>query len=133
SSQRLFRSAGGPHHAALLHSRRGCKYAHQPRGRERFLNPSALRRYDWHLRTSTTRRKVEADDVSFPRVMNFDVLIIGGGAAGLMCAIEAGKRGRSVLLIEGAERPGKKILISGGGRCNFTNLHCKPDNFLSSN
>jgi predicted Rossmann fold flavoprotein len=62
-----------------------------------------------------------------------DVLILGGGAAGLMCAIEAGKRGRRVLLLERSERCGKKILISGGGRCNFTNLHCHPENFISSN
>src|SRR6201997_5616724 len=63
----------------------------------------------------------------------FDVAILGAGAAGLMCAIEAGKRGRSVLLLERADRIGKKILISGGGRCNFTNLHCTPENFLSAN
>ena len=63
----------------------------------------------------------------------FDVVVVGAGAAGLMCAIEAGKRGRRVLLIEHADRVGKKILISGGGRCNFTNLHCKPENFLSAN
>ena len=61
-----------------------------------------------------------------------DVLILGAGAAGLMCAITAGQRGRSVRLLERAERPGKKILISGGGRCNFTNLHAGPDNYLSS-
>src|SRR5277367_4831883 len=63
----------------------------------------------------------------------FDALVLGGGAAGLMCAIEAGKRGRRVAVIERSERPGKKILISGGGRCNFTNLHCSPENFLSAN
>jgi predicted Rossmann fold flavoprotein len=63
----------------------------------------------------------------------FDVIIIGGGAAGLMCGIEAGKRGRSVAVLERAERIGKKILISGGGRCNFTNLHCQPENFISAN
>ena len=63
----------------------------------------------------------------------FDALILGGGAAGLMCAIEAGKRGRRVAILEHADRLGKKILISGGGRCNFTNLHCRPENFLSSN
>jgi len=63
----------------------------------------------------------------------FDVIVLGGGAAGLMCAIEAGKRGRRVALLERAERIGKKILISGGGRCNFTNLHCGPENFLSAN
>jgi predicted Rossmann fold flavoprotein len=64
---------------------------------------------------------------------SFDVLIVGGGAAGLMCAIEAGKRGRRVAVLEHADRLGKKILISGGGRCNFTNLYCGPQNFLSSN
>ena len=64
---------------------------------------------------------------------SFDVVIAGAGAAGLMCAIEAGKRGRRVALLEHAERVGKKILISGGGRCNFTNLHCRPENFLSAN
>jgi predicted Rossmann fold flavoprotein len=64
---------------------------------------------------------------------SFDVLVLGGGAAGLMCAIEAGKRGRRVAVIEHAEHLGKKILISGGGRCNFTNLHCTAENFLSGN
>ena len=64
---------------------------------------------------------------------SFDALILGGGAAGLMCAIEAGKRGRRVAVLDHADRFGKKILISGGGRCNFTNLHCQPENFLSSN
>jgi predicted Rossmann fold flavoprotein len=60
-------------------------------------------------------------------------VILGAGAAGLMAAIEAGRRGRRVVVLERAERPGKKILISGGGRCNFTNLHTRPDNFLSAN
>jgi predicted Rossmann fold flavoprotein len=64
---------------------------------------------------------------------NFDAIVLGAGAAGLMCAIEAGRRGKRVALIEHADRVGKKILISGGGRCNFTNLHCKPENFLSAN
>ena len=64
---------------------------------------------------------------------SFDALILGGGAAGLMCAIEAGNRGRRVAVLEHADRLGKKILISGGGRCNFTNTHCQPDNFLSAN
>lgn len=63
----------------------------------------------------------------------FDVIVIGGGAAGLFCAIEAGKRRRKVLLLEHSERVGKKILISGGGRCNFTNLHASPEMFLSAN
>lgn len=63
----------------------------------------------------------------------FDVLIAGGGAAGLMCALTAGRRGRRVLVIEHANRVGKKILMSGGGRCNFTNTGTSPDNFLSAN
>ncbi len=62
-----------------------------------------------------------------------DVVIIGAGAAGLMCAIEAGKRGRRVLVLDHARAPGEKIRISGGGRCNFTNLHAGPKNFLSAN
>jgi len=63
----------------------------------------------------------------------WDVIIIGAGAAGLMCAIESGRRGRKTLLIEHCEKIGKKILISGGGRCNFTNIHASPDNYLSEN
>lgn len=64
---------------------------------------------------------------------HFDVVVLGAGAAGMMCAIEAGKRGRSVMVVEHAKNPGEKIRISGGGRCNFTNLHAGPDNFLSGN
>jgi predicted Rossmann fold flavoprotein len=63
----------------------------------------------------------------------YDALILGAGAAGFMCAMEAGRRGRRVAILELADRPGKKILISGGGRCNFTNIHCTPENFISSN
>jgi len=66
-------------------------------------------------------------------IHKFDALILGAGAAGLLCAIEAGKRGRRVAVLERADRIGKKILISGGGRCNFTNLHCRPENFISAN
>lgn len=62
-----------------------------------------------------------------------DVLIIGGGAAGLMCAIEAGRRGRRVIVVEHANRIGKKILMSGGGRCNFTNYDVRPEHYLSAN
>ncbi len=62
-----------------------------------------------------------------------DVVVIGGGAAGLLCAIEAGKRGRGVVVIEHAERIGKKIAISGGGRCNFTNINTSSDHFISAN
>lgn len=65
--------------------------------------------------------------------MKFDAIIIGGGAAGLFCAIEAGKRGRKVLVIEHNSRVGRKIIISGGGRCNFTNIHARAENFLSEN
>ena len=64
---------------------------------------------------------------------NLDVLIIGAGAAGLMCAIEAAKRGRNVLVLDHARKPAEKIRISGGGRCNFTNLHATPANYLSQN
>jgi hypothetical protein len=64
---------------------------------------------------------------------SFDVVIIGAGAAGLMCALRAGQRGRRVLLLDHAEKVGKKILVSGGGRCNFTNLEARPEAFLSNN
>ncbi|MBC7925433.1 MAG: NAD(P)/FAD-dependent oxidoreductase, partial [Bryobacteraceae bacterium] len=64
---------------------------------------------------------------------NSDVIVLGAGAAGLMCAAEAGKRGLKVVVLEGSASPGRKILISGGGRCNFTNLHTRPENFLSNN
>src|SRR5690349_12878449 len=63
----------------------------------------------------------------------FDAIVLGAGAAGLMCAIEAGKRGHRVAVLERADGLGKKILISGGGRCNFTNIHCRSENFLSAN
>lgn len=65
--------------------------------------------------------------------MFFDVIIIGAGASGLLCAITAGQRGRRVLILESSNKPGKKILMSGGGRCNFTNLNIEPECFLSSN
>lgn len=63
----------------------------------------------------------------------FDCIILGAGAAGLMCAIEAAKRRKKVIVLDHSDRPGKKILISGGGRCNFTNINTAPDRFLSSN
>ncbi|HEY9344001.1 MAG TPA: aminoacetone oxidase family FAD-binding enzyme, partial [Inquilinus sp.] len=66
-------------------------------------------------------------------MQSFDVVVIGAGAAGMMCAAEAGKRGRSVLVLDHADAPGEKIRISGGGRCNFTNLHAAPANFVSAN
>jgi len=64
---------------------------------------------------------------------SFDVVVLGAGAAGMMCAAEAGKRGRRVLLLEHGEQVGRKILISGGGRCNFTNVNARAENFLSAN
>lgn len=63
----------------------------------------------------------------------YDVVIIGGGAAGLFCAAEAARRGRKVVVLERNTQPGRKIIISGGGRCNFTNLHTRPENFVSQN
>ena len=79
-------------------------------------------------------RQVTFDPTSTARsIQTTDVLVLGGGAAGLMCAFEAGRRGRSVLVLDHADRVGKKILISGGGRCNFTNLHTRAENFLSEN
>jgi len=66
-------------------------------------------------------------------VNNYDVIVLGGGAAGLMCAAVAGRRGRRVVVLEGSNKVGKKILMSGGGRCNFTNLHCEPENYISAN
>ncbi len=66
-------------------------------------------------------------------MLKWDVIVIGAGAAGLFCAIEAGKHGRRVLVLEHSDRVGKKIAISGGGRCNFTNVFTNPDNFLSAN
>src|SRR5688572_32848623 len=65
--------------------------------------------------------------------MKADVIVVGAGAAGLMCAIEAGKRGRRVLVLEHNASIGEKIRISGGGRCNFTNIHTRPENFISEN
>ena len=64
---------------------------------------------------------------------HYDAIVIGGGAAGLMCAWQAGLLGRRVLVLERSKKIGRKILMSGGGRCNFTNLHCGPDNFISQN
>ena len=66
-------------------------------------------------------------------MLEWDVIVIGGGAAGLFCALEAGKRGRKVLVLEHTERVGKKIKISGGGRCNFTNIYTSAENFISAN
>ncbi|MDB5445982.1 MAG: hypothetical protein JWQ97_1299, partial [Phenylobacterium sp.] len=66
-------------------------------------------------------------------MQQYDVVVVGAGAAGLMCAIEAGKRGRAVLVLDHAKAPGEKIRISGGGRCNFTNIRTAPEAFVSEN
>jgi predicted Rossmann fold flavoprotein len=67
------------------------------------------------------------------QVPDYDVVVLGGGAAGLMCALTAGQRGRRVLVLEKSNKVGKKILMSGGGRCNFTNLQIDPENYISAN
>ena len=64
---------------------------------------------------------------------HYDVIVLGAGAAGLMCAARAGQKGARALVLEKSEKPGKKILISGGGRCNFTNIGAGPNNYLSAN
>jgi hypothetical protein len=76
---------------------------------------------------------VRGNKTTLTEPRSFDVLVLGAGAAGLMCAAVAGRRGRRVALVDHNAQPGRKILISGGGRCNFTNLHCAPDRFLSAN
>src|SRR6201992_3060507 len=68
-----------------------------------------------------------------PSARRVDVVVLGAGAAGMMAPLEAGRRARRVLLLDHNERPGRKILISGGGRCNFTNIHTRAENFLSAN
>ena len=90
-----------------------------------------------------TQGKYRHSDVSpfnkFPRagwglkVQEWDVVVIGAGAAGLFCAIEAAKRGRKVVVLDNGKRIGRKILMSGGGRCNFTNIYASPANYLSAN
>jgi predicted flavoprotein YhiN len=64
---------------------------------------------------------------------DYDIIVLGAGAAGLFCALTAGQRGRRVLVLEKSNKAGKKILMSGGGRCNFTNLDVTPQNFISQN
>lgn len=92
----------------------------------------------WHVRTTDGDRHywrwiASRKGCNPVHMQKTDVLIIGAGAAGLMCAIEAAKRGRKVLVVDHTSKPAEKIRISGGGRCNFTNLHCSPQNFLSQN
>lgn len=85
------------------------------------------------FRVSRYRATLTTRNSKLESIMKFDVIILGGGAAGLFCASIAAKRGRKVVVLERAEKVGKKILISGGGRCNFTNLHTRAENFLSNN
>lgn len=84
------------------------------------------------MRAYTTRRCYAAR-MNSAEPNNYDVIVLGGGAAGLMCAITAGNRGKRVLVLEGSNKIGKKILMSGGGRCNFTNLHTAASHYLSAN
>src|SRR5262249_54005396 len=94
-----------------------------------------------HSTTSSSRPVAASSAAASPRcpekpqtdVTSYDVIVLGAGAAGLMCALVAGPRGRCVLVLQRSDPPGKKILISGGGRCNFTNLHTAPENFISAN
>ena len=74
-----------------------------------------------------------AGSTNAPATFAYDVIIIGAGASGLFCALTAGKRGRRVLVVDHANKAGKKILMSGGGRCNFTNYDIEPKHYLSSN
>ena len=78
-------------------------------------------------------RRLDCAAMNSTAALDFDVLVIGAGAAGLMCAIAAGQRGRRVLVLDHANKVGKKILMSGGGRCNFTNMDSTPENFISAN
>lgn len=91
------------------------------------MNGARIR--SWATATSADRAPIRQGDAVF----DYDVVVIGGGAAGLMCAQMAGHRQRHVLVLEKAERVGKKILMSGGGRCNFTNLDVRPEHYLSAN
>jgi len=88
-----------------------------------------------HLSNSTSNTKIctSHSHSTLTTSLQFDTIILGAGAAGLMCAAVAAQRGRRVALLERGSLPGRKILISGGGRCNFTNLHCEPSRFLSAN
>ncbi|NOR72413.1 MAG: aminoacetone oxidase family FAD-binding enzyme, partial [Mariprofundaceae bacterium] len=92
-------------------------------------SPPCSRRQPVEREVSLTSQEQESDK----SLKHYDVIIVGAGAAGLMCAIEAGRRGRRVLVIDHADRAGKKILISGGGRCNFTNLQTEPANYICNN
>ncbi len=87
----------------------------------------------WHCSADRARRRHAPSPSPSVKPESYDVIILGAGGAGMMCAAVAGRRGRRVLLLDHADAPGKKILISGGGRCNFTNLHAAPDRFLSAN
>src|ERR1035438_5041449 len=96
-----------------------------------------MTRLHWPTSAASARRALfhsySGGETMTADVRQFDVIVLGAGAAGLMCAAVAGARGRRVVVLEHNGQPGRKILISGGGRCNFTNLHCGPGNFLSNN
>jgi hypothetical protein len=97
------------------------------------LAAAPLRRASNQPFSSFRPRTAKALRVAFPAVRRADVVVVGAGAAGMMCAAVAGRRGRSVVLVDHASRIGEKIRISGGGRCNFTNVHSQPEHFLSAN
>src|SRR6185503_13839175 len=122
------RRAGWLHHLLRLLARRGAAVA--------TARASARGVLRWRLGRALAagpgRRSVDHEDRAGVS-RTFDVVVVGAGAAGLMCALRAGQRGRKVLLLEHAEKVGKKILISGGGRCNFTNTEARPEAFLSDN
>ena len=89
--------------------------------------------YEYRYSNYAYRLKSLFVRISIIMIFRYDVIIIGAGAAGLMCAIEAGKRGRKGLLLDHTKKIGEKIRISGGGRCNFTNLYSQPDKYISNN
>jgi predicted Rossmann fold flavoprotein len=100
---------------------------------QRFIAVARIARHDQNLPAHRASDIVRIPPFATIEPMRVEVAIVGAGAAGLLCAIEAGKRGRRVLVLEHNPQIARKILISGGGRCNFTNLHTAPDNFLSAN
>lgn len=112
---------------------RGAIKGHGPPGNLGVLSCLWRQRlYVWRFNWPKTGRKHPSPESNKP-MQHYDVVILGAGAAGLMCAANAGQRGKSVLVVDHARKIGEKIRISGGGRCNFTNMNTKPAHFLSSN
>lgn len=86
-----------------------------------------------HQKPSSQPKNFQKSDITNSAATNFDVVIIGAGASGLFCASQIARSGKSVTVLDHANKAGKKILMSGGGRCNFTNLDVGPENFISQN